>query len=101
MALAEAIPGQYPIPIAAFWTIFVLFCIVFALFHIVFAPFGTVLNRFRTVLSAKRCEILPKTCENFAKVPQKIANRLLKFRFSLLWVPPCTHAHLSQHPEEF
>ena len=67
MALAEAIPGRYPIPIAPFSH-------RFAPFLHPFAPFRTVPNRFPTVSSAERCENCAKRHENDAKRPKMIQN---------------------------
>ena len=68
MALGEAIPGQYPIPIPSFWVIFASFCFVFA-------P-RTVPNRFWIVSSADTWRNFAKACERFAKFSSKFANSL-------------------------
>ena len=84
MALAEAIPGWYPIPIAPFWTVlapFASFSRLFAPFLHRFAPFGTVLDRFRTVLSAKHCENLRKFHGKFAKIRESLVLQ----RFPEFW----------------
>ena len=49
MALAEAIPGRYHIPIAQFWTVFVPFCIIFAPLWHQFGPAGQFLLNVETI----------------------------------------------------
>ena len=73
MALAEAIPGRYRIPIAPlnrFRTVLHHFRTVSHHFRIVLHRFGP----FRIVSSAERCEKFAKTCEKLAKISRKFAK---------------------------
>jgi hypothetical protein len=87
MALAEAIPGWYPIPVAPFWTIFTLFCIIVAPFCSIFASFFTVSDRsesfsdrFERPTSRKVCENLRTFREKFTKIRESIVFAIFAAR---------------------
>ena len=76
MALAEAIPGWYPIPIALFWTVFTPFCTILALLSIIFASFCTVSDRSESFSDRFERRTLRKVREN----SRKLATNARKFR---------------------